>query len=262
MAVFESGSFCYASDEGMSKYIKACPVAKFSQDYKFSLFKDGETYTMSESMGDKMMDISFKLDQEVTYCVPTMTVLTTRLGPNMLKTIWKMPNGDMQEFDRQFTEDGMVMTCHHIKTNNKCKIYFMRFTEMGGQYKAVSHVGLTEFGKALGVQPDLVQKMDNDPNGRMIMEVKNGVYHHVYKSNVMPMDLTFKLGQEFEYKNPICTHDVMKGFAQRCENTLVINFMGKNKEFTVTMTITKNFLVREVQMVGTGLSYKSIMVKV
>lgn len=259
MGIEESGSYAYASDEGLAKYGKDCPFDV--KNYKYTLQVNGDEYVQTEVMGNKTLTIRFKLDQETVHCVPNLTMLVTRTGPNKLMTIMKFPNGVIQEWERTFTAEGMIMCCKNRKNGNTCKITYKRYSDCSGEFRPIAHSGFEEFGKFLGVQRELVNKVINDFTGRLVIQENEGSHHHVYKSTVMPMDLNFVVGKEFEYKNPICSHDVLKAIAEKHDNTLIISAKGAKHDSVTKLVVSPNFLVKEVALVGTNLKYKSIFVR-
>ena len=50
----------------------------------------------------------------------------------------------------------------------------------------------------------------NDSKAMLVIEADGPFHCHSYKFSACPMDISFKLGEEFEWKNPIDPTDVSK----------------------------------------------------
>ena len=56
----------------------------------------------------------------------------------------------------------------------------------------------------------MADKMMNDCKAMACIKAQGPFHHHSYKSSIKPMDVSFKLGEEFDYTNPFDPTDVQK----------------------------------------------------
>ena len=62
----------------------------------------------------------------------------------------------------------------------------------------------------LGAPPELAEKMMQDCKAMVCIKADGPFHCHSFKSSVLPMDMSFKVGEEFCFPNPIDPTDVQK----------------------------------------------------
>ena len=53
-----------------------------------------------------------------------------------------------------------------------------------------------------GMPDGMIEKMLNDSTALVCIKSEGFFHHHTFKSAVMPFDVAFKLGEEFEFSYP------------------------------------------------------------
>ena len=62
----------------------------------------------------------------------------------------------------------------------------------------------------LGAPPELVQKLLNDSKAMVCITMDGPFYCFSFKSSIMPMEMGFKVGEEFDFASPFDPTDVQK----------------------------------------------------
>ena len=66
------------------------------------------------------------------------------------------------------------------------------------------------FFSNLGAPPELVQKLLNDSKAMVCITMDGPFYCFSFKSSIMPMEMGFKVGEEFDFASPFDPTDVQK----------------------------------------------------
>ena len=66
------------------------------------------------------------------------------------------------------------------------------------------------FPHNLGAPPELVQKLLNDSKAMVCISMDGPFYCFSFKSSIMPMEMGFKVGEEFDFASPFDPTDVQK----------------------------------------------------
>ena len=79
---------------------------------------------------------------------------------------------------------------------------FEPFTNICGEFKIIAGCGYEEFFAAVGIPEELGTKMINEHDARITIEEKDGFYRSKYISQYMPMDVCFKMDEEYTINYP------------------------------------------------------------
>ena len=71
-------------------------------------------------------------------------------------------------------------------------------------------ITLSNLSKISGAPAGLADKMMADSKAMLCIKTDGPFHTFSFKSSIMPMDMSFKVGEEFEYKNPMDPTDVQK----------------------------------------------------
>ena len=71
-------------------------------------------------------------------------------------------------------------------------------------------ITLSTLPKISGAPAGLADKMMADSKAMLCIKTDGPFHTFSFKSSIMPMDMSFKVGEEFEYKNPMDPTDVQK----------------------------------------------------
>ena len=69
---------------------------------------------------------------------------------------------------------------------------------------------LSIYNQISGAPAGLADKMMADSKAMLCIKTDGPFHTFSFKSSIMPMDMSFKVGEEFEYKNPMDPTDVQK----------------------------------------------------
>ena len=61
-----------------------------------------------------------------------------------------------------------------------------------------------------GAPPEFAEKIMNDSKALLCIKADGAFHCHSYKFSACPMELSFKVGEEFEFKNPVDPTDISK----------------------------------------------------
>ena len=169
--------------------------------------------TMTELFDDEEVVNTFKFDQEGEYVLPSMPalnrkVLLTKTGPGKFLMLTSGPRGK-EEWKLTFNPEGMVYEAVDKSSGQSTKIWCQRFHNPFGKYRVLTMSGLEEFGEVLGMPASLVNGIATDYTSIMTFSETSGVLRATYNSKLMPMDMTYKFDEEFEYTMP-GTNDTYK----------------------------------------------------
>ena len=238
--------------------------------------------TMTELFDDEEVVNTFKFDQEGEYVLPSMPalnrkVLLTKTGPGKFLMLTSGPRGK-EEWKLTFNPEGMVYEAVDKSSGQSTKIWCQRFQNPFGKYRVLTMSGLEEFGEVLGMPASLVNGIATDYTSIMTFSETSGVLRATYNSKLMPMDMTYKFDEEFEYTMP-GTNDTYKvnkesadafvtlpqfsfSFLQCLEsmrgNEITQIMKGARVTTVGVFTFTENFAVMETRIAGTDLSYKAV----
>jgi hypothetical protein len=132
---------------------------------------------------------------------------------------------------------------------------------MSGTYKPVSYSGTKEVCAAMGAPPELVQKLLNDSKAKVCITMDGPFYCFSFKSSIMPMEMGFKVGEEFDFASPFDPTDVQKCLYAVNGNCLMVSAKGK-LDTTSKMTFTDHFLIQETHLCGTPICEKDFYTRV
>lgn len=109
----------------------------------------------------------------------------------------------------------------------------------------------------MGAPAGLADKMMADSKAMLCIKTDGPFHTFSFKSSIMPMDMSFKVGEEFEYKNPMDPTDVQKIMVAVNGNCMIGSSKGKH-DATWKGTFTEHFLVWEYHVTGTPACEKVI----
>jgi len=258
--VCEEGFYKFKCAEGDLNEIVGSlfPDMKIDECFKERYQKCGDTWKMTVCTGKEKMTHSWKLDVESTF--GDVTMLTTCTGVGKYKTIQKK-GSNVVEWTICFKDCGYVTTAVCHKTGKTAKLCMERYCEMSGCYKPISFSGTKEMCVAMGAPPEMAEKFMNDSKAMLVIEADGPFHSHDYKFSACPMHYSFKLGEEFEVKNPVDPTDVSKCIYVSNGNCLMASGKGK-LDTTAKFTFTDHFLVQEVHVCGTPICEKVIYTRV
>jgi hypothetical protein len=255
--VKETGTFKFKKMEGdVNAMIHGVfgPDLTIDEDYKEKYEICGDIYKLTVCAGKTVIKHSWKLDEETK--MGDVSMIVTKTGVGKYKTIQK--KGDnIIEWTSCIGDCGFVVSAVCHKTGQTGKVWMERYCEMSGSYKPISFSGTKEVCVAMGAPVEFAEKYMNDCKAVLCIKADGAFHCHSYKSSVVPMEFAFKLGEEFEFKNPLDPTDVQKIVVARNDNVLIGSGKGKF-ETTNKMTFTDNFLIQEYHLCGTGLCEKII----
>lgn len=235
-------------------------LPKIDEGYKLHLSKCGDTFHEVTTFGDgTTFNTTWKHDVEAPFL--DFTFLTTKI-PCGNKIIIKNKAGKVQEYTIKFTEGGFLQNMVDHESGKTGFIEFVRFVDFAGEFKPITNVGGADIAVAMGWPVEAYKKILNDPTSRMIIKEAGCQYVIDFKSDATPKELApmataFKLGEEFEWKNPFDPSEKLKTVATAKGNVLL--FAGKGKLSIIGKYIfTENFVIKEMEIVGTGLAEKQI----
>jgi hypothetical protein len=227
---------------------------KIDECFKEKLEIVGDTYKGTSCAAGKTIKQSWKLDEET--CMEGVSMLVTSVGVGKYKIIYK--KGDMMlECSLCFSDCGYSFTAVCHKTGKTATLCMERYCEMSGTYKPVSYSGTKEVCAAMGAPPELVQKLLNDSKAMVCITMDGPFYCFSFKSSIMPMEMAFKVGEEFDFASPFDPTDVQKCLYAVNGNCMIGSSKGKF-DATHKMTFTNSFLIMEYHLTGTPLCEKVI----
>jgi len=259
--VCETGYFKFKKCEGDINEI-LCPIfgpeMKIDECYKERIEKVGDHMKATMCIGGKKQHHSWKLDEESQF--EDVTMLVTCVGVGKYKTICKK-GGNVVEMTTCFKDCGFTASAVCHKTGKTAQFWMERYCEMSGSYKPLSYSGTKEVCAAMGAPPELAEKMMQDCKAMVCIKADGPFHCHSFKSSVLPMDMSFKVGEEFCFPNPIDPTDVQKCIYVKNGNCLIGSSKGK-VDATSKLTFTDNFMIMEYHLCGTPLCEKVIFSRV
>lgn len=259
--VCEEGFYKFKCAEGDLNEIIA-PVfgedMKIDECFKERYQKCGDTYKMTVCTGTEKMTHSWKLDEETKF--GDVTMLVTRTGVGKYKTIQKK-GSNVVEWTTHFMDCGYTATAVCHKTGKTAKLCMERYCEMSGSYKPVSYSGTKALLAAYGAPAGFAEKVMNDCKNMLCIKA-DGAFHCLsYKFPACPMELSYKIGEEFDVPNPLDPSDVQKCIVSCNGNCLISSTKGK-LDSTSKFTFTEHFLIQETHLCGTPICEKVIYTRV
>ena len=160
-----------------------------------------------ENIGPLTIHSRFTLGEWGEYVIPkskerSRKILVTKEGDRKYLVVAKGEDGAGEEWMMTFTDDGMVYEGTETRTGVTCKIWTELFDNPSGKYRMVGNGGYDEVAKRMGIPDDMVEKMKNDIGSVLTVTEEEGKVRVVSDSEVMPMDVTYNFGEEFEQPMP------------------------------------------------------------
>jgi hypothetical protein len=157
-----------------------------------------------------------------------------------------------------------VQTLLDKETGQTGLMEFVRFVDFTGEFKPITNEGGDDIAVAIGCPVVIYQKIFTDPTTRMIIKETGGHYVIDFISGSVPKEAqgetVFKLGEEFEFKNPFDPTEKLKMIATAKDNVLL--GVGKGKRtWKWKYIFTENFVIRENEIVGAGATEKVIFLR-
>jgi hypothetical protein len=259
--VCEEGFYKYKCAEGdLNEIICSLygPDMKIDECFKERYQKCGDTVKLTVCTGKEKMTNSWKLDEENTF--HGVTSVVTNVGVGKYKTIQKKGT-NVVEWTTCFKDCGYTATAVCQKTGKTAKLCMERYCEMSGSYKPVSFSGTKELCAAMGAPPGFADKFINDSKAMLCIKADGAFHCHSFKFSALPMEYSFKIGEEFDFPNPLDPTDVQKCVGVCNGNCLMMSGKGKN-DYTTKMTFTEHFLIQETHLCGTQITEKVIYTRV
>jgi hypothetical protein len=113
----------------------------------------------------------------------------------------------------------------------------------------------------MGAPPGFADKFINDSKAMLCIKADGAFHCHTFKFSALPMEYSFKIGEEFDFKNPLDPTDVNKCVGVCNGNCLMMSGKGK-LDTTTKMTFTEHFLIQETHLCGTQITEKVIYTRV
>jgi len=255
--VNENGHYRFKKVEGdMNAIIEPIfgPEMKIDESFKEHYQKCGDVYKATSYFGDKKFIQTWELDKETN--MEGVTMLVTQTGVGKYKAIQKK-GGNVLEWTTCFMDCGYTSSVVCQKSGKTAKLYMEKYCEMSGSYKPVSYSGVKEVLAVMGAPSGLADKMMADSKAMLCIKTDGPFHCFSFKSSIMPMDMSFKVGEEFEYKNPMDPTDVQKIMVAVNGNVMIGSSKGKH-DATWKGTFTEHFLVWEYHVTGTPACEKVI----
>merc|ERR1712018_270870 len=277
----EEGAYRYVCNENGEEFAKATGDLEGS-DMTFEdamkgasfMLKDlgNDCWQMTEQFIGQTVSFKITMNEEIDYNFSgwERKMFCTRISPNKLKCIMKKKDGSVQEWMRcQMANGNMVWHGSCPKTGKEVKIYYEKFTCLDGTWKPVCIEGAEEMAKAMGSPDKMAKDGANDYDQKVCVKTKPGGYWHVSSdSKVFPYNITYKLGEEFEWDmSHIPGMPEGMDLKMKCMETCV----GKDSYIMIckyaTGTVksvtkcTPNFMVKKDYILGSNISSTVIFMR-
>jgi len=260
----DTGSFRFKKGENMEIVTEMFPdFPVIDEGYKLHWSQVGDTFQEVASFGDgTSFNTTWKYDVETPFMDCTFLMMKI---PGGNKTICRNNAGKILEYTVKFTEKGFVQHMIDHATGKTGSMEFVRFVDFTGEFKPITNVGGANIAVAMGWPVDIYDKIMADPTTRMIIKEVGCQLSVDFKSDALPKEAVqgeklFKFGEEFEWNNPFDPTDKLKWVATAHDN--VMSVAGKGKMTIAAKYIfTDNFVIRELNIVGTGMTEKLIFVR-
>lgn len=231
--------------------------------HEVATFSDGTSYTTTWKC-DVEQPFMAQWEGKQTCPIVGCTFLMTKIQGGY-KVICKNKTGRIQEHTVKFTETGAVQHLIDHTTGKVGRIEFDRFTDFSGEFKPITNVGGGEIASAMGWPVDVYQNIMGCPTTRVY--IKHFGCHLVmdFKSKALPREAiqgekAFKFGEEFSWKNPFDPTDNLKMVATANDNTVFVAGKGK-MSIAAKYIFTESFMIREMEILGTGMTEKVIFAR-
>jgi len=277
----EEGAYRYVGNENGEAFMKTS--GEDTKGMTFEEIQKGSTYMLkdlgddcwqlTENMMGQTISMKVPMNKEVDYTFPgyEKKMLWTRISPNKVKMITKNKDGGTWDMTRiQLANGDHMWECKDNKSGIECKILYEKFTCMDGTWKPVCIEGAEEFAKAMGAGDKLAKDSANDYDQKITVKTKAGGYWTVSSdSKVFPWNVTYKLGEEFEWDmSSVPGMPEGMDLKLKCMETCV----GKDKYVMVSKhpdgkatksvtEVTPNFMVKRDYLLGSNLSSTLIFMK-
>jgi len=262
--VKETGSFRFKRGENLDIVKDMFPeLPSLDEGYKLHWSQNGDTFNEIATFGDgTTFTTTWKYDVETPFM--DCNFLMTKI-PGGNKTICRNKAGKIQEYTNKFTETGAVQHILDHETGKTGLIEFVRFVDFSGEFKPITNVGGANIAMAMGWPADIYQKIMGHCTTKMMIKEAGDHLVFDFKSDAMPKDASqgetvFKFGEEFEWKNPFDPTDKLTMVATSIDNEIIIGGKGKTS-ISAKYIFTENFVVREFNILGTGMTEKIIFLR-
>lgn len=122
----------------------------------------------------------------------------------------------------------------------------MHFTReccpIAGTWKTMKICGAKELLCCIGVPMDMACKIANDTCAKLVVEEKGPCVRWCVKSEVCPMDFTFKWGEEFEHCHPVLKEKV-KTLCTKEGNCIMVCTKSSHGNWLMKCTVGDCFMV-------------------
>jgi len=262
--VKETGSFRFKRGENLDIIKGMFPeLPALDEGYKLHWSVNGDTICEVATFGDgTSFTTTWKYDVETPFM--DCTFLMTKI-PGGNKTICRNKEGKIQEYTVKVTETGAIQHMLDHATGRTGFIEFVRFVDFTGEFKPITNVGGGNIAAAMGWPTDIYQKIMSHCTTRMVIKEVGCQLVFDFKSDAMPKEAAqgetaFKFGEEFEWKNPFDPTDKLTMVATSSNNEIIIAGKGK-MSISAKYIFTENFVIREFNIVGTGMTEKVIFIR-
>lgn len=138
-----------------------------------------------------------------------------------------------------------------MKTGDTCSMEMVKETcPIMGTWKPVSISGATsELYAMAGVPADFAEKLANDFESRMVIDEKGPMVHWQNKSKLMPIDCSFKFGQETSIHDPVL-NETTKVVCTKSGNCLQMVQMSSSGTWISDCTVGNTFMVMKTYLQG------------
>jgi len=233
--------------------------------YKFKIIFDGEQMTAVHTMPDgQSVPETFKLGEEsVSDFDKNISCLLVQISPNTFSLITKnTATGVTLENISKFCGNQIIEKMKDLKTGATADLIWEKFTDITGIYKIVSFMGMEDYNKALGIDPEMMIKLYTHPNARYhYKEVGNTLMGTICTGEEKVFETCTTYDEEVTQNFPLYK-DVCKTIASKTGNAV----HGVMKTGPVAVKFchkkTKNFVVSKMAIVGTDIQATIIYMEI
>lgn len=160
---------------------------------------------MLQKRGTKNSLFKIQFGTEATYNWEELKrkVSITQIGPQKFLKVLKGFNDEHEEWTLLFTSSGLIMDGLDVKSGQHCQIFYKHASSVFGPGKMIANSGLEDFGMALSMPKEVVEALKIDFDAIWTLtEEQDGLINYKVDSSIMPKNITYEFGQEFDDELP------------------------------------------------------------
>ncbi|XP_059090622.1 uncharacterized protein LOC131886345 isoform X2 [Tigriopus californicus] len=216
---------------------------------------------MLQKRGTKNYVYKFQFGKETAYNWGELKrkAAITQIGPQKFLKVFKGSNDEHEEWTLIFTNWGLTMDGLDLKSGHQCQIVYEHASNVFGPSKMIANAGLEDFGLALSMPKDVIEALKTDFDAIWTLtEEQNGLINYKVDSKVMPKNINYEFGQEFEDEMPgLEIHFKVVEMLQN--NTLTTTFKSSYVCLNIESVFKVNFVIITTRVVGTKIVDKTFL---